>query len=223
LIALQNLYSSIPAEYDLDNAVGSQLDVIGQWVGISRILDSPIKNVYFSFDIPNLGFDNGLWMGPYDPSTGLVNLPDDYYRLVIKAKILNNHWDGTKGQAYNIIQTIFEPYGFLFYIKDNADLTIDFGLLTLNSENSLIVGLLRQGKFNIKPAGIRVGYYESLSEPGRMFSFDLSNDYFGGFDESNWAVLTNALTLVSSDTVNVVLSSTGVQQNNSSSTSTITI
>jgi len=42
--------SSIIGLYDLDTAVGSQLDTIGLWVGQSRDLLEPISGVYFSFD-----------------------------------------------------------------------------------------------------------------------------------------------------------------------------
>jgi hypothetical protein len=207
LIGVQNLYSNMVAYYDLDTAVGAQLDVIGLWIGISRDLSAPVSNVYYSFDIANLGFDNGVWRGPYDPASGIITLPDEYYRLVLKAKILNNHWDGTKEQAYSVVQAIFEPYGFLFFIEDNADLSMDIGLLTGESQNSLIVGLLKQGKFNIKPAGIRINYYISASDPGKIFSFDFeaTQTYFGGFDNSSWATLTDAASGVSSDALSVIL------------------
>ena len=83
---LAALYTTIPQLYDVDLAVGTQLDTIGQWVGITRALTTPLSGVYFAFDTANVGFDQGVWQGPYDPTTGLTSLPDDMYRLVLKVR-----------------------------------------------------------------------------------------------------------------------------------------
>ncbi|HHS9149506.1 TPA: DUF2612 domain-containing protein, partial [Enterobacter roggenkampii] len=37
-------------EFDLDKAVGVQLDVVGEWVGRGRNVSVPITDVYFSWD-----------------------------------------------------------------------------------------------------------------------------------------------------------------------------
>ncbi|MFM0488029.1 DUF2612 domain-containing protein [Paraburkholderia graminis] len=89
-----NVMQSIPAAFDLDTAVGVQLDAVGLWAGITRQLRLPL-NVYFSLDTANLGFDQGSWQGPFDPSAGLVSLDDATFRTLIRAKIAANSWDGT--------------------------------------------------------------------------------------------------------------------------------
>ena len=53
----QSVLNSLPGKYDLDSAVGVQLDAVGEWVGISRELAVPLSNVYFSLDIAGLGLD----------------------------------------------------------------------------------------------------------------------------------------------------------------------
>lgn len=105
-VDLLSVLASIPASYDLDNAIGDQLDVVGEWVGISRNISTPLA-VYFSLDTSGLGFDQGSWQGPYDPSTGLISLDDDTYRLLIRAKIGANSWDGTLGTSAAILNSIF--------------------------------------------------------------------------------------------------------------------
>src|SRR5208337_3756932 len=66
---------SISALYDLDTAVGAQLDTVGQWIGPTRYLTVALPDVYFSFDVPGLGFDQGDW-APDSAVTGLVALAD---------------------------------------------------------------------------------------------------------------------------------------------------
>lgn len=55
-----NLLDSLPGLFDLDTAVGQQLDFVGQWVGLTRYINEPL-DVFFSFDIEGLGFDEGVW------------------------------------------------------------------------------------------------------------------------------------------------------------------
>src|ERR1039458_1627914 len=100
LADVQVRLAGMPGIFDLDVAVGDQEDKTGQWVGISRELQEPLTGVYFSLDTVGLGFDQGTWKGPFDPSTYLTALPDDAYRLLLRAKILNNKWDGTIPGAY---------------------------------------------------------------------------------------------------------------------------
>jgi hypothetical protein len=106
-VDVQNAVIGIPFEFDLDDAIGVQLDAVGEWVGITRNVKTPITGVYFSLDTANLGFDQGVWQGPFDPTTGLSSLDDDTYRLLIRAKIGANNWDGTLGTSAAILNGIF--------------------------------------------------------------------------------------------------------------------
>ena len=88
--------ASLVQHFSLDTAVGVQLDKVGLWVGFSRRVKVPIPSVLFSFDTFGLGFDQGVWQGPNDATTGLVFLDDATYRLTLRSKILANQFDGTK-------------------------------------------------------------------------------------------------------------------------------
>ncbi|AOI57444.1 hypothetical protein WI26_07410 [Burkholderia diffusa] len=117
-----NVLVSMPAKFDLDNAVGVQLDDVGLWVGVSRKIRTPLTGIYFSFDIAGLGFDHGTWKGPFDPDTGLTVLDDETYRLVIRAKIGANHWDGTLESSAAILNSIFgNPSGDLMSVRANGE------------------------------------------------------------------------------------------------------
>lgn len=105
-----NLLQSIPAAFDLDTAIGVQLDAVGLWAGIRRQVRTPL-NVYFSFDTAGLGFDQGNWQGPFDPSTGLTSLDDETFRTLIRAKIAANSWDGTVPSAASAYANLFGANG----------------------------------------------------------------------------------------------------------------
>jgi hypothetical protein len=188
-VDLLNQLGVMNALYDVDAAVGQQLDVCGQLVGVSRYLDVPLAGVYFAFDTNLVGFDQGVWLGPYDPITGLTTLPDDYYRVLIKVRILNNHWDGSKQSAYTLVNIIFALFGYSFFIEDHVDMTINLGLLGAGAPAAIAQALLTSGKFNVKPATVHISNYIYQNMAGPVFSFDINNTYFGGFDNSAWATM----------------------------------
>jgi hypothetical protein len=111
LLASQNLALVISEMFDVDNAVGAQLDIVGLWVGLSRSVAIPLTGVYFAWNTSGLGWGQGVWKNMFDPTTGLVNLPDSVYRNALKAKILENYWDGTIPGIYAIWAAMFPPGG----------------------------------------------------------------------------------------------------------------
>ncbi|SCB10344.1 Protein of unknown function [Cupriavidus alkaliphilus] len=121
MVDLMNLLGGMPDKFDLDQAVGAQLDDVGRWVGISRRVSTPLTGVYFSFDTPGVGFDQGSWKGPFDSDTGLTLLDDDTYRLVLRAKIGANHWDGTLESTAGILNSIFSPGDGPVAVHANAE------------------------------------------------------------------------------------------------------
>lgn len=180
------LLGQVPQLYDLDTAVGQQLDVVGQWVGASRTLEAPLSGVYFAFDTIDVGFDGGVWMGPYDPASGIVLLPDEFYRLVIRARILNNSWDGSKDQIYALTDVVFGSAGFTYYIEDHSDLTISIGLLGQTTPPPILIALLNSGTLDVK--GVTIQVASRVAQQGPVFSFDLDTLLLKGFDTSFWAV-----------------------------------
>lgn len=185
-----NLELTYQQLYDADIAVGEQLDVVGQWVGVSRQLQTPLM-IYFSFDIEGLGFDQGLWQGKFDPVTGITALDDLHYRLLIKARILNNAWDGSIENAYQLASIVFSTYNLVLFIEDYADLSMAVGLAGTGNIDSVVFALLTEGYFKIKPAGVRIRNYFTGTAPGPLFAFDLNDGVnFAGFDSGVWAKIT---------------------------------
>lgn len=184
LVADISLLRRLPLVFDLDTAVGAQLDVDGEWIGRSRFIRIPIPNVYFSLDDPVRGFDQGVWRGPYDSDTGVTRLDDETYRTLLRAKIAANHWDGTLSSAKAALDIMFPDGDTKIIMIDNQDMTITLGVSgTLPS--LLFIVLLSQGYIPLKPEGVRMEY-SIVTEPGPLFGFDVDNQYISGFDESAW-------------------------------------
>jgi hypothetical protein len=114
----QNLLITFPNIFDIDVAVGQQLDMLGVKIGLSRQLQTLLTNVFFSLDTPGLGLDQGVWQGSYDATTGITVLDDDHYRILLKARIAANNWDGTIPGAYTAWNTIFQPEGYQILIQN---------------------------------------------------------------------------------------------------------
>lgn len=184
----QGIYGQMPSAYDLDAAAGVQLDAVGEWVGISRRVRHPLVGVYFSLDIDGLGFDQGVWQGPFDPDSGVTSLDDDTYRLLIRAKIGANHWDGTLDGSADILNLIFGGSDTYVFIQDNGDMSIDIGV-SGTRPTAIFLALLTGGYIPIKPEGVRVNYYIIPNTPGPLFGFDVNNEYIAGFDSGVWGEL----------------------------------
>lgn len=184
MVDLMNVLGSMPAKFDLDDAVGVQLDDVGRWVGISRIIRTPLTDVYFSLDIDGLGFDQGIWKGPFDPDTGLTTLDDDTYRLVIRAKIGANHWDGTMEGSVAILNSIFGDDTHVF-IQDNQDMTMTIGIAG-QQPSAVFLAMVAGGYIPLKPEGVRVDLVIVSTEDAPIFGFDVQNNFISGFDVGAW-------------------------------------
>ena len=171
---------SLQTVFDLDTAVGQQLDYVGQWVGITRSLKAPITGVFASLDIAP-GLDQGIIWTPYTPTDGLEQLPDEQYRTVLRAKILNNQWDGSLQQAYSIYDALFNGSAFTPFIQDNGDRSIYIGL-TGAVPDALTMALLTQGLLDVRPAGVRILSYVTPSANAPILALDVENQYFAGLD-----------------------------------------
>lgn len=153
----QDSIRGIAPAFDLDDAAGVQLDILGLWVGRGRRIRAPAVNHYFSFDDPELGFDLGSWKGRYDTGDAYIDLDDDTYRTVLRAKIGANNWDGTVETLPAILSAIYPDGGIAISFTDNLDMS-----MTITARGAAIPAItkeiIRQGYLSIKPMGITVNY-----------------------------------------------------------------
>lgn len=182
----QALLNSMVGLFDVDAATGAQLDAVGVRVGASRLLSEPLTGVYFSFDMSGVGFDQGSWLGPFDPTSGLVALPDDTFRVLIKAVIAANQWDGTIPGAYAVYAELFTALGGQIVIFDNQDMSITIGYMG-PSLTAVVLALLTGGYLSLRAAGVSItGYVTPSIIDTPFFGFDAQNDVIAGFDTGSW-------------------------------------
>lgn len=184
-VDIENILLNIPLYYDVDTAIGSALDVIGEWVGASRNIPIPLTGVYFEWDSTALvGWDSGSWQGEFDPVSGLTSLPDDSYRKLIKAKIAANRWDGTIESAYDIWVEIFTDSAII--IQDNQDMSMVVGVAGTKL-GAIDQALLTGGYIALKPAGVSISYFAITETDGALFGWDVNNTALAGWDSGQWA------------------------------------
>lgn len=121
-----DLAKDIPQYFDLDKAIGKQLDILGTIIGRSRVLN-------------------------FQPSGGTSPvLDDDNYRLALKAKIAQNQWDGTLPQIYEIWYSLFSNASLI--VVDNQNMTMS--ALVEGNLDPIAIELVAGGYIIPKPAGV---------------------------------------------------------------------
>lgn len=182
--------TALPGAFDLDVATGSALDAVGVRVGIGRRIASAISGVYFALDDGAVGFDFGVWKGPFDPDEGVTVLDDDTYRTLIRARIAANAWDGTNGDISRVLDVAFSGDGMRAIVEDGQDMTMVIALVG-RRPSVLLSALLTQGYLSVKPAGVRVAYYVTpTADDAPLFGFDTTNAYIDGLDRGAMGQLT---------------------------------
>jgi hypothetical protein len=153
----QNVNAALPGLFDVDVAVGQQLDFIGVRVGQSRQIAVELTGVYFTWGETGPGWGQGTWYKTGDSLTSLSILPDDSYRVLLKAVIAANQWDGSVPGAYAVWAIAFGPNQIA--LRDNQNMTMDV-IWIGPAPNAVTLALLTSGHLNLKPAGVRItGYY----------------------------------------------------------------
>lgn len=185
LATLQDVLRALPTSFDIDTAIGVQLDVCGQWIGLSRRLPLPLVGIYFAWGIASVGWGSGVWKGEFDPVDGLVSLPDDLYRAVLKSRIAINQWDGTVGGAYAAWQISFGAV--TLSIIDHQDMSITVGL-SGGDVSAALRALLINNHLPLKPVGVRIRYYAIPPATGALFAWGvLPSAAFAGWGTGQWA------------------------------------
>jgi len=116
--------------FDLDYAVGVQLDTLGVIIGASR----------------TVGFQ---------PSGGVSPVLDDAtYRIFLKARVAQNEWDGTIGGMQAIWQQLFPSGKIIIADAQNMSATI----IMTGSFTSIIRDLVNNGYIVPRPEGVQYNY-----------------------------------------------------------------
>ena len=200
---LEQIYSlalSLEQAFDLDQAVGKQLDILGKIVGISRSVPFAVPKNYFGFSdnsttawpMGNKFIENFVsyplknkFEIPY--SSGMLN--DYNYRFFIKAKIIKNNSKGTMIDINNL--SIQNAIDYLFnntgYIVDNKNMSFN---LYINQNFDLdMIQYIDQLGLIPRPQGVEMNVLIRYVE-AETFGFNVNNqgfgDKFSGFDDRTY-------------------------------------
>jgi len=182
----QNLLAALPDDFDLDLAVGVQLDAVGVRVGATRVLEVPLTGVFFSWGVAGLGWGQGTWLGPYVDGNTLYDLPDSDFRTLLYAVIAKNNWQGTIPGAYAVLAVAFAGLGYTFLIQDNQDMSLTY--IVLGPPLSQVMrALLIAGQLTLKPAGVRItGYFKPSVQGEPIFGWGIENATISGWGTGCW-------------------------------------
>lgn len=178
----QAALAMLPQAFDVDTAIGAQLDAVGLWVGISRYLQIPLEGVYFAWDTEKVGWAEGVWKGRYDPESGLSALDDENFRRLIKARIAANRWDGTVSMAYDAWRLAFADLGSLIIIQDNQDMSMSVGIAGARPD-AVFRALLQGSYIPLKPEGVRISWYAVTPDGGKLLAWNCDSDGLGGWPD----------------------------------------
>lgn len=151
---------SITPAFDLDKAVGAQLDIVGLWVGQSRVIDNVLLQGFFGFsdDPEALTFGEinnpaigGIFAEYGQSVTTTTVLEDNDYRTVLRARIVRNQSSGTLADIERALNFVF---GAQCRIVDpgNFNLTIFVSTPITPTQQTL----LRQLDILPRPAAISI-------------------------------------------------------------------
>lgn len=139
------LMKEMDSNFDLDNAIGVQLDKLGTIIGRSRILSFQPVNGYSPI------------------------LDDEMYRLVLKTKIAMNNWGGTVPEMYDIWDNIFGQDDDLdLQLEDNQDMS--FNAYITGYVDPIQQELIQHQYIIPKPEGVRVNYIGRSKIPFDVYS-----------------------------------------------------
>lgn len=125
-VSMHTAIESFDLAFDIENAAGEQLDVLGLYVGVKRQLD-------------------------YSPSEGGPEMDDEEFRTMIRLKVAQNIWDGTNEGASEAYRKIFGDK-FTFVQADNMDLSVS---VTCSGDvTSRQVEIITYTKSLLIPAGV---------------------------------------------------------------------
>jgi hypothetical protein len=161
LIDIGNCADSMYRHFDIDNAVGVQQDILGAILGVPRKL-------------------------PYQPQSGAsAILTDDDYRILLKAKIIQNHWDGRITSIETLWRNLFTD-SFII-IVDNQNMTMSVALVGTFSD--IVEEMIMNGLIVPCPEGVKLnlGIDEGpviINPP--VFGYDESDSVVDGYNIGYW-------------------------------------
>jgi hypothetical protein len=148
-------FSAFMNEFDLDDATGNRLDIIGRIVGVNRIIPNSLTKHFFGFvDNPAAkGFGDLFSIVDSAPFKDLfefdytdTQLSNNNYRTFIRAKIAKNVVKAyVISDGHDSIQDVITLlFGDTAYVIDNYNMTMTLHLPS-NFDSDILAGIQESG------------------------------------------------------------------------------
>ena len=186
-VAVAGVVVGFPQAYDLDDAVGAQLDVVGEWLGYTRFVRYPLPHSWFSWGDAARGWGKGRWRVPEDPKIGITRLDDGIYRRLLKAKVLLNHWDGRVSTAGRIFEVFLDDPDTYPFVVDKQDGRQRLGIAG-EIPSLIYLQMLANDYLPARPAGVAARTLVTSVNRTPLFGFGVGNEKIAGWGTGAWAV-----------------------------------
>lgn len=185
-------HRGLPEAFDIDEAVGVQLDKVGEWVGYTRYVPYPLPTAWFSLGDAARGLGKGRWHRKEDPVTGITTLDDDIYRDLLRAKAILNEWDGSVPGAVLIYAAFLPDASAHPFVEDRQDGTSVVGISgEIPSLQKLT--LLAAGYLPVRPVGTRSSVRVTSVNQAPILGLGADNAFIGGLGRGAWGVTPDQL------------------------------
>ena len=164
-VTYNSLLQVILDAFDIDTAIGAQLDTLGKIAGVGRVLT----------------------FYPSDGSGPIMN--DDTYRLVIKARLIQNLWKGTLDELYDAWDVLFPDISLQLQDLQSQGPgdAMTYNVVISGDFTSLMRELIVNGYIVPKPEGVRINNLLITDTTGKpLFAYDLNDADFSGYT-AHWA------------------------------------
>lgn len=158
---LGSAIDAVRVMYNIDTAVGAQLDIIGRIVVVDRAFTGQIEldpGLFALLDGDEFGDTDAVFASLFVDQD--QNMSDELYRLVIKAKILKNNSDATIDSILFGVNFLLPDADFL-RVTDNEDMSFSiefYGAITPLQRYALLNARLVPKPQGVKFGGFLEGY-----------------------------------------------------------------
>lgn len=167
-----DLLVDLPQVFDVDTAEGVQLDIIGRWVGQSRLISGVLLLQFFGFDdnpaALNFGEEGnaaigGRFYGEGEPIAGTTLLADPEYRTLIKARIARNNAQGSTADIVRALQFLFSAPAV---VEDPGTMAIG---VAIGRPLSLVeLAIITNLDILPRPSGVRIAWQGYFNGDGYL-------------------------------------------------------
>jgi hypothetical protein len=169
-----NIVSQVLDGYDLEAAIGKQLDVLGKYIGANRLYADITGENFFSMstystvntdtslgftDYSNFNSESGSFLN-YTNGSSAKSLEDDDYRIILKLKIVQNNSDHSNK---SIDEGLYSFFAQDVIMSDTQNMRISY---FVSGENRNIAIIAASKNILPRPMGVKL---EGIIEKNKKF------------------------------------------------------